>query len=294
MGSKPATQTQTTSQTRSPWAPTVAPLKEIVGDAITLGNNAQNFQPITSQGTLNGISAFEQAAGNIAQNGSAAQGAFGAVVPGSISGFQTGLGQLTSLAGGNYLNSNQYLDPVVNKAMGDAASKVNSQFTAAGRYGSGAHSGALGRELGGIAAQAALSNYQTERANQDKAAQLLYGGGFQGAGMSGAADQAQLLPAQIQMQAGALRDQIANQQRMAPMQALEWQAGMINPIAQQGGSSTGTTTSTMTQPSNPWAMGLGAAQMGLGLLSTPMTGGASLMGTAAAPSLLGGMTGFFR
>lgn len=293
MTSKPATQTQSTSQSRSPWSPTVAPLKEIVGDAMKIGNDVSNFQPITGQGTQAGIDMFGRAAQNVAQNGSAAQQAFGQVVPGSIDGFQTGLGQLQALAGGSYLHANPYLDPVVNKAMTDAASKVNSQFTAAGRYGSGAHSGALGRELGGIVAQANLSNYQTERANQDKAAQLLYGGGFQGAGMSGAADQAQLIPAQMQMQYGSMQDQIANQNRLAPLQALEWQSGLINPIAQQGGSSSGTTTSTMTQPTNPWAMGLGAAQMGLGLLAAPYTGGASLGMASGGMSQMGRGMGFF-
>ena len=289
MGNKPATTTTTQSQSRSPWAPAVKPLKEIISGASSLAGNVSNFTPIYSDLTNQGIQTLASAG----MNGSAAQDALGQVVPGSTAGFNTGLGQLQSVASGQMLNANQYLDPVLKAAMDETASKVNSQFTAAGRYGSGAHTGALTSALGTLENQARLANYNTERGAQDTAAKTLYGGGFQGGALGTTLDQASLFPAQTQLAAGSLMDQQANAKRLAPMQALEWQAGITNPIANMGGTSNSTGTSQTVQPTNPLTQALGVAQMGLGLLSAPMTGGASLMGTAAAPSLLGGLTNYF-
>lgn len=80
---------------------------------------------------------------------------------------------LQPYASGSLTKSNPYLDEVLKKAMGDAAAASNAQFSAAGRYGSGAHSGALGKELGGIESQARLQDYYTQQQNQLAANQAL-------------------------------------------------------------------------------------------------------------------------
>lgn len=268
----------------------MAPLQGIVGKADALAGDVSNFTPTYSGATMQGIQGLQDAA----SNGSGAYQALSNVVPGSTQGFDTGLGQLQNVASGGMLNNNQYLNPVLRQAMTDTADKVNAQFTGAGRYGSGAHAQTLTRNLGQLENQALLQNYQTERGNQDTAAKTLYGGGFQGAGLGQQLDQSAINPALLNLQAGGLQDQIATSQRTAPMQALQWQSGITNPIAGLGGTTNQTQQAQTVQPTNWLTTGLGIGQMGLGMLSAPMTGGASLFGTAANPSLLGGMTGYWR
>ena len=264
MGNKPSTTTTTNTATKNPWDPAIPALTGMVDQAASLASNVGNFTPITSNMTQQGIDML----GNLANAGpTAGNQALGNVVSGSGQGFNTGLGQLSGVANGGMLNSNTYLDPVINRTMNETADKVNSQFTAGGRYGSGAHTGTLTKELGNTAANMRLGNYTTERAAQDAAAKTLYGGGLQGAGFSGQLDATTALPAQYALQAGALQDKIANDARMAPMNALQWQSGIINPIAQMGGTQNGTDTKQTVQPTNWLTTGLGVAGMGLGALS---------------------------
>lgn len=284
--SKPAT--TTTTQERSPWAPAQDNLKTVLGNASTLSGDVSNFTPTYSGSTQAGIAGLEGAAPNL----TGARDALGNVVPGSTAGFGVGLGQMTDVASGAMLGANPYLDQVIAQSREGVTNAVNGQFAGAGRYGSAAHTGALTKGLGQMEMNARLGNYTTERAAQDNAARGLYGGGFQGAAMGGALDQAQLTPYQVMLQAGALRDAQSEAERTAPLRATEWLNAQSLPIAGTGGSATG--TQTTVQPTNPLGQILGGAQMGLGLLAAPMTGGGSLMGTAAAPSLLGGLSGYFR
>lgn len=284
--SKPAT--TTTTQERSPWAPAQDNLKTVLGNASTLSGDVSNFTPTYSGSTQAGIAGLEGAAPNL----TGARDALGNVVPGSTAGFGVGLGQLSNVAGGAMLGANPHLDQVIDQSREGVTNAVNGQFAGAGRYGSAAHTGALTKGLGQMEMNARMGNYTTERAAQDNAARGLYGGGFQGAAMGGALDQAQLTPYQVMLQAGALRDAQSEAERTAPLRATEWLNAQSLPIAGAGGSATG--TQTTVQPTNPLGQILGGAQMGLGLLAAPMTGGGSLMGTAAAPSLLGGLSGYFR
>lgn len=264
MGNKPSTTTTTNTATKNPWDPAIPALTGMVDSASSLAGNVGNFTPTTSSMTQQGIDML----GNLANRGpTAGNQALGNVVSGSGEGFNTGLGQLSGVANGGMLNSNTYLDPVINRTMNETADKVNSQFTAAGRYGSGAHTGTLTKELGNTAANMRLGNYTTERAAQDAAAKTLYGGGLQGAGFSGQLDATAAMPAQYALQAGALQDKIANDARMAPMNALNWQASITNPIAQMGGTQDSTGTQKTVQPTNWLTTGMGIAGMGLGALS---------------------------
>ena len=282
MPSKNKPATTTTEQTRSPWAPAQANLKTVLGNAATLSADPSNWVPTYSNTTQSGISGLENVADQFQQNGSGAFGALSQVVPGSTEGFQSGLGQLQQTANGQFLNSNPYLDAALGAGREAVTNGVNGTFAGAGRFGSAAHTGALTKGLGQLESQARLANYQTERGAQDAASRALYSGGFQGAGLGGALDQAQLTPAQLQLQAGALRDAQSESARTAPLRSTEWLAGLTNPIAGQGGVQSG--TSTTVQPNNPFTQILGGAQMGLGLLT-----GNPMMMMGGAGGLLGGM-----
>lgn len=74
---------------------------------------------------------------------------------------------------GDFLNGNPYLDGVIDASIEDANDAANSQFSMAGRYGSGAHAGVLAKNAGRISSQLRAQNYDTERGYQNQAAGLL-------------------------------------------------------------------------------------------------------------------------
>ena len=289
MPSKNKPATTTTTQDRSPWAPAQGNLKTVLGNASELSGDVSNFTPTYSNTTQAGIQGLENAAPGL----TGARDALGNVVPGSTQGFGVGLGQMSNVAGGGMLNNNPYLDQVINQSREGVSNAVNGQFAGAGRYGSAAHTGALTKGLGNMEMQARLGNYNTERTAQDAAARGLYGGGFQGAAMGGALDQSQLTPYQVMLQAGALRDAQSESERTAPLRATEWLNSQSLPIANAGGTMTG--TQQTVQPTDRTGQILGGVQMGLGLLSgnpMMMAGGAGgLLGGGGSINNTGGLTG---
>lgn len=62
--------------------------------------------------------------------------------------------------------SNPWIQQVADKAAGDTAAMVNSQFSAAGRTGSGAHTGALTEGIGNVYSNTFADNYNRERGIQ--------------------------------------------------------------------------------------------------------------------------------
>jgi len=91
--------------------------------------------------------------------------------------------ELTKTLGGDYLNSNPYIDATYNKAAKGVTQNYNevvnpgidSAFTKAGRFGSGMYANArntsdrsLGTELGDLATNIYGGNYKNERDNQIK------------------------------------------------------------------------------------------------------------------------------
>jgi hypothetical protein len=192
-------------------------------------------------------------------------------VQGAGQGFGQGLGQLASSAAGDNLNGNPYLMQMLDKAGADTANQVNQQFSAAGRYGSGAHSGTLAKEVGNTRMSALMDNYNRERGYQNSAANTLFGGGFQGAGLAGQLDQANLYDENLLMQAGQMRDQMSMAQQQAPLQAAEWMRNQIAPIGAMGGEQSG--TEVKKTPANVGGMLLGGLQTGLGLFGSPFSFG---------------------
>lgn len=270
-----------TKQEQSPWAPAQGNLNTVLSNSASLAGNLGNFTPNYSNSTMAGIQGLETAAN--AGPGAASQ-ALGQIVPGSTEGFNTGMGQLSSVANGSFLNSNPYLDSALNAGRDAITNKVNSTFAGAGRYGSAAHTDTLTRGLGDLESQARMGQYNQERTAQDNAARTLYGGGFQGGALSGQLDSANLQPAQLNLQAGALRDQQSAATQQAPLNATQWLAQMTNPIAGMGGSTN--QTQTQQQQNNPLTQWLGVGQMGLGLLTgNPVSGAQGLL------SMFGGNRG---
>jgi hypothetical protein len=153
---------KTTSVEKSePWKEQVPYLKEIFGQASALyhsdkpkyfpGSTVAGFSPETEAALL--------AQASRARRGSPLTAA--------------ARGQLQDVLRGNYLGQgNPYFAQMAQRIADTVTPQVNSQFAAAGRYGSGAQSGALGQALAGEIGSLAYQNYADERANQLRASEL--------------------------------------------------------------------------------------------------------------------------
>jgi len=63
-------------------------------------------------------------------------------------------------------SQNSAFETALQNALNESATLINSRLSGAGRYGSGAHSQVLARELGNVAAQARADGYQRDVENQ--------------------------------------------------------------------------------------------------------------------------------
>lgn len=228
----------------NPYAPAESNLQAILQRAAGIAGNDQNFVPVQGATTQQGIQSLIDMAGQ----GSAAVNPLSSVVGSAVNGFNTGSGTLSNTASGGMLGQESpQLRAVLDRVASDTTNRVNQNFSAAGRYGSGNHAGAIAREVAGAENQALLGNYNQERSYQDQAAKTLYGGGFQGAGLAPQIDQSRLLTPELLGQAGSLQDAQANAEKMAPQQALQFLSGMTNPIAALGQSQSGTSSQNTSQ-----------------------------------------------
>jgi hypothetical protein len=165
--------------------------------------------------------------------------------------------ELGRMLGGGYLNANPYLQGAIDAASQGATRNyltsvlpgIDSSFSLAGRYGSGAHQSAhenaqraLAGQLGGIASDLAYQNYGAERANMMNA--LAMAPQF---AMQDYADIAQLDAvgrAREAMAQALINDQIArwNFAQQQPLEKLQQYAGLVQ--GNYGGTSTTTAPSS--------------------------------------------------
>lgn len=76
---------------------------------------------------------------------------------------------------GNFLNGNPHLQSVIDASNRDITDSVGSRFEGAGRYGSGAHQGVLGRAIGDNENKLRYADYAQERGYQNQAPGQLAG-----------------------------------------------------------------------------------------------------------------------
>lgn len=95
---------------------------------------------------------------------------YGRVAPGAEAGIMGAQGLVNrNLSGENLRNSNPYFDAVIQNTNQNVTNQVNDQFSQAGRFGSGAHTGSLAHELSANEMQARMANYNMERGYQQDA-----------------------------------------------------------------------------------------------------------------------------
>jgi len=155
-------QTQTVNQVNMPpsWAKPLfekgaAEAKRLYDGG--LGGNVYQGQRVAdlSGATRAGIDALQAAAGKFGDAG----------LQGLARGGTSSQANLQGLASGSMIGNNPHFNAALQRGLDSAATTINSQMAGAGRYGSGAHSGVLANNLGGIATSAMSDQYNRDIAN---------------------------------------------------------------------------------------------------------------------------------
>jgi hypothetical protein len=254
--------TQQTQQTKDPWAPAQPLLQEAMGNAQSLFQTGTGYRPYTgpTQAALDpnfvlGASALGQtlAADQFGTAGVNAGRALGTNMIQS-GGLSPELRSLYEQAQGD---QNPYLQNIIDANNRKISDKVNSSFSGAGRYGSGAHTDVATRAMAESADPILAQDYARRQQQQ----QDILTGGLQRAGqwaqLMPSLDEARLAPAQGLMTLGqfynersqdALNDQIKQYQAQ---QAYPWeQVARYNAIVGGAGALGGTTAGTTSTPIN--------------------------------------------
>lgn len=226
---------QTTTQTNEPWSGSQPYLKEVMGEAQRLYQS--NIPQYYGGSTVSGFTPEQEAA----QRGTIARASSGAPVNAAASQWAQGV-----LGGGE--------SPYATAVAREVVPRVNAQFSQAGRYGSGAHTGALTDALvAGIAPyQLAAAQMAPQIAGQDYL-------DLQALGSVGAERQ--------ELNQALTNADIArfNFEQQKPFSKLTDYLSYI----QGGGSGFGTTTTTSPyQGASPFQQAL-AGLLGAGSLATP-------------------------
>lgn len=204
MGSKKTSSTET----KDPWAPAQPALNQALSGAMEAFNTTYNgpgvagMDPLVTEGQnaaianartgalgnlgLGAVSNLQGVMGNggLSQMQTGAAGNIGQALQGFNQNMSKAQDYLNPYASGQYLQqTNPYFEQAVGNAMQKASEVANRQFSGAGRYGSGAHSGVLGDTLGKISTDAYANEYARQQQNQLSAIGQM--GNFATAGLQG-------------------------------------------------------------------------------------------------------------
>jgi len=232
------------TQTSEPWKAQKPYLQDVFSQAKNLYNQGgAQYYPGSTVAPLSGYS--QQAIDLMAQrglNGSPVETA--------------AQNEATRTLNGDYLNNNPYLDSIWNQQAGDITSRVQSQFGAAGRTGSGINQQVLERELTNGSNQLYGGAYDAERARMMQAAALApQTAGMDYTNLGNVAQAGSVLDQQNQNVLDADVNRWNYNQNL-PYNTLQQYAGLV------GGNYGNTTTTTDNTSKNPWASALGGAAMG--------------------------------
>ena len=299
----------TTVQKADPWAGQQPYLQDIFQHAQNLYNNGQLSPDYYPGQTVAGQSDWSKEAlqmqADRAQNGSplitGASNAISNITSGQALENNQGLNVLNQMAS----EDNPYVDELYDRANSQAQSSINGNFSAAGRYGSGAHAAASADAANNLANDM-YSSLWDRRADAATSAGQLYNaavGQQIAASQTGQqlANQAYTDAAALSEAGGILDDY--NQQLInadidrwnynqnKPLQALQNYNNLIQ------GSYGGTTTTTGQQSSGSTlgnVLGAGLAGWGTGAALSGLSGTAALTSPwALGGAALGGLLGLF-
>lgn len=256
MGSKDTTSTQSTENKPPAWA---APLfSKSASEAMKIynsgaGGNVYGGQTVADLGktTQGGIQGVQNAASNWNMPN------YGNMLS-SAQQPTSAASNLSGMASGNNLMSNPYFESALQGQLDSTAAQVQSQFSGAGRYGSGANVGVLTNSLGNIRANALSDQYNRDTQNMLAANSQIDNSNAQSIasqlGIGNQAFQNQLAGSQAQIGAGQVQDQNSQAKLQADYQ--KWLAqdmqpwtrlGLLQSAAAGSAGNYGTQKSVMTQ-----------------------------------------------
>jgi hypothetical protein len=270
-------QTTTQNTTREPWAPASGNLQQALSGQSAIASDVNNFTPQYSQTYNNALGMAE----NLATGQSNANQYLQPVVAQSGQNFAGGNDYLSNVMTGDPTN-NPYLEDIIRRQQESTNNAVNGQFSAAGRYGSGAHTGSLTKELGNQELNLRYQDYGKQQGRMDNAASTLFNQGYQGSRLAPQLDQSNYQQAQILQDVGVQRNAQLDAPNQAKIAANQFLTNGAMGIGNMGGTSE--SVGVTKTPSNPFGMVMGGLQMGAGLLGGPIGG---MVGGALGSSLGG-------
>jgi hypothetical protein len=266
--------TQTTTQNSQPWAGAVPGLQTAMSGALNQYN--QGMPEYYHGSTVAGMNGQQMAGINGIKSGAGMAGQLAQTGTNALNGIINGK---TDVSGFDQFKSGQpnpYLGDLYSQGARGVTDDVNAQFSKAGRYGSGAQTNVLSRNLGDMWTNLAAPAYENDRNRALSAANSVAGysagdralnlnaanslGGMYDLSQAGNKDMlgvGQLLQEQRQKE---LDDQVSrwNYNQNAPRANVEW----LNNIASQQGGLGSTSTGTGANPNHRSAsdnlMGLGS------------------------------------
>lgn len=120
-------------------------------------------QPLILKGMQGASDVFDQQQPGLNKFGQMQMDSYGRIAPGAEQGILGAQGVINDSLSGKYLNGNPYLDGMIAKTRDNITNNVQSQFSAAGRYGSDYNVGELSRQLSDAENQMRFQNYGMER-----------------------------------------------------------------------------------------------------------------------------------
>lgn len=243
--------TSSSTQAREPYGQSKPLLDNLIRTSEQVANRPGMFRTTFSNDTRNAFGQFRDIANQ------------------SAPAYSAGIDEVTATARGDNLNGNPYYLQALGNSLDRVEDRVNQGFSAAGRYGSGAHTGVLTDRLGEAEVAAMRDNYNFERGNQINAANQGISAGVQGASLLDLV--------------GQRRDEASARNRIAPLVAAQAASGLGVPIANMFGTTSGTNTNVQETPANIPGMVIGGLTAGAGLMTgNPMMamGGLNSAGTS--------------
>jgi hypothetical protein len=277
----------TTVQKADPWSGQQPYLSDVFSQAQNLYNSGALAPDYYSGNTVADQSQWTQQANQMqadrALNGSAsinnAQASMDNIVSGGALAGNTGLSALEQMTNA----VNPYSSALLNDAVGQATAQIDSGFSGAGRYGSGAHENARADAIGDLTSQFYSDAYDKQMQAAAQAGNLYNAGVDQqisGAGMSQELANQAYKDAEMLSQAGANTDAFNQAKIDADIDRWNYdQQKALEALSRYNlliqGTYGGTTTSTgkSDYTASPLGTAVGAGALGLGLLDSTLDGG---------------------
>ena len=277
----------TTVQKADPWEGQQPYLKDIFQQSQDFYNSGALAPDYYGGNTVADQSQWTQQANQMqadrALNGSAsinnAQASMDNIVSGGALAGNTGLSALEQMTNA----VNPYSSALLNDAVGQATAQIDSGFSGAGRYGSGAHENVRADAIGDLTSQFYSDAYDKQMQAAAQAGNLYNAGvdtQISGAGMSHELANQAYKDAEMLSQAGANLDAFNqakidadidrwNYDQQKALEALS----RYNQLIQGTYGGTSTSTGKTNYAASPLGTAVGAGALGLGLLDSTLDGG---------------------